>query len=131
MNTAQLAAGAEQALGTAAAISAIAQPAVAAANPEAGVILAVGNAATQYILASQAMHAHGAIDATQYAQDWANATAAVAAAAAKFNAAHRAAAAVVDAAASAAAGAPESAPVTEPATAAPAAVAAPATASAA
>jgi hypothetical protein len=99
----QLEQGAAQALGTALAVAQIAQPAVAAANPQAGIALAVINAAGQYVQASSAMHAHGVISTQQAAQDWANAAAAVQAAAEAFNAAHPGAAAVVNAGQSAAA----------------------------
>ena len=88
----------QQALGAALAVSEALQPAVAMANPNAGIALAVANAAAQYVNASMAMHAAGAVNASQMAQDWANAAAAVAAGAAAFNAAHPAAGAIVAAA---------------------------------
>jgi hypothetical protein len=89
----------QQTLGQALAISEAVQPAVAIANPNAGIALGVANAAAQYVSASMMMHAAGAVSADRMAADWSNAAAAVAAGAAAFNAAHPAAGAIVAAAA--------------------------------
>ena len=89
----------QQALSEALTVAQIAQPAVAMANPTAGIALEILTAAGQYAQASNALHLAGVRTPAQTAADWQAAAQAVADGAAAFNARYPAAAAIVAASA--------------------------------